>query len=274
MQYNVQIDDEQQFKFVKPIFEAMRNHVSDEQLIKVYFEVKLPQYSEYIPDHIMSDPVFVKEAIKRQLIDYSRVPDILKNTDFITKEDYLHLVESRQVEIQGGLYPQDKEIVLKGIQGVYNKDAIEPQFRSDVELMAKCIKNDPRAWHYFDCQKELLQNKELVTELLVHDAEFYYQIPDEKRKEKYILKAMLSNAKGYNLLNNFDTIRTITDPELVLDALKINPSIKNIHQKFSSIIKKHDARKDPYNFLKTYLMMNSLESGLQYKANSPKNPKI
>jgi hypothetical protein len=271
---NVQIDDEQQHKFIRPIFEAMRNHVSDEQLIKIYFEVNLPLYSEYIPDHIMSDPAFIKEAIKRQLIDYNRVPDSLKNTDFITKEDYLHLVESRQVEIHGGLYPQDKDIVAKGIQGVFNKEVIEPQFRNDVELMAKCIKNDPRAWHYFDCQKELLQNKELVSELLVHDAEFYYQIPDEERKEKHILKAMLSNNKGYNLLNNFDTIRTITDPELVLDALKTNPSIKNIHQKFSTIIKKHDAKKDPYNFLKAYLMMNSLDKGLENKTHQPKSVKL
>lgn len=274
MSYNVKIDDEQQDKFIRPIFEAIIHHVDDAKLIKIYFEVNRLEYSEYLPDHIMSDPQFVKEAIKRQLLDYSRVPTTLKNTAFITKDDYLNLVESRQVEINDTLYTQDKEIVLKGIKGIFKGDTIDPELRNDVGLMAQCIKVEERAWNYFNCQKELLENKDLVTELLIHNPDFFYKIPDEKRQEKYILKAMLNNYNGYRLLEGLLILKKIDDPELVLDALKISKKIGPIHQKFSSIINKHDAKKDPYNFLKTYLMMNSLESELDSKNKNPKNIKI
>ena len=271
---NVQIDKLQQDKFIRPIFEALVNHADDATIIKVYFDTNLIQYSKYIPDHIMSNPLFIKEAIKKHLIDYDRLPDSLKNTDFITKDDYLHLIECRQVKIDNDLYPQDKEIILKGIHGIYHTNLIEPKFRDDVALMAECVKVEGRAWHYFDKQAELLKDKDLVADILIHNKDFFIHIPDEERKNRYVLKAMLTNIKGYNVLDEYNILKTITDPELVLDALKINPNIKVIHQKFSSIIKEHDAKKDPYNFLKAYLMMNSLEEHLEQKNTQPKSIKL
>lgn len=215
---NILIDELQEYKFIKPIFEAMKAHVDDATFIKIYFDVNLPEYAQYVPDRIMADPQFIKEAIKRNLLDYSRVPEKFKNTDFITKEDYLILVENGRVTLNNKLYSQDKDIVLKGIKWGVNKEAIEPQFRDDVHFMAQCIKLDDRAWHYFDKQSELLANKELVVDILVHNKNFFYKIPESDRQEKYILKAMLTDRNGYKILNREEILKKITDPELVLEA--------------------------------------------------------
>ena len=87
MEYNVRIDDEQQDKFVAPIFLALANHVDDETFMKIYFDTNLIQYSEFIPDHIMANPQFIKKAIKLNMLDYDRVPDKFKTQEFISKDD-------------------------------------------------------------------------------------------------------------------------------------------------------------------------------------------
>ena len=142
--------------------------------------------------------------------------------------------------------------------------------------MAECIKVERRIFNYlYENQKnEILNNTELTADILKSNKEFFFEVPLHLREDKLILKTMLSDQKGYKILQDYDLIRTISDPELVLDALQINPDIKVIHQKFSSIIKKHGAKTDPYNFLKTYLLMNSLDKELDSNKDPVKGMKI
>lgn len=265
MTWNVSIDDEQELKFVKPIFDALIKNNAPMELIKqVFYDVNIGEYFEYLPTPLKSEPEFLKECLKRNLISTGDLPLNLQNQEFISKELYLENIKTSFMELTKNLYPQDEEIVFNVLNKSYMAyEYIDNEFKDNSSLMIKCLQKNPEIFRFLkeSIKEEFLNNEELVKETLKTKPEIFDQLPEENKYDTEILKAVLNTNKGYKLSQDY--LNKSKDPEVALLALKIyDGARKKINQKYSSILKKNKINENCYNFLKIYLQHQRLELDL------------
>lgn len=265
MSYRVNLDEEQQVVYIEPIFKSIIKFVDDDTLKKIYFETGIIAYIEYIPDHILNDVSFIKEAIEKKLITFQEIPEKFHNADIISKQEYLNLLENGLVSLSSNIYPQDQEIIIAFAKNNYPSLEIEEKFLNNLNFMAQLISlnNDYYKILNPSLQKDLINNEELVKSILIKNKSFFNHLKSDAYKNKDYINIMLENHEGYNVLCYSDILRKITDSNLVLKALKLNSNTKVINQRFSSVIKQNKAKDNAYEFLKSYLLQQKLNKKIE-----------
>lgn len=274
--YDVDIDDEQEYKFVKPIFDALAaNNAPLELMKKVFFDIRLPQYFEYLPHTLQNDPVFLKEGLENNLVSIKDLPPNLQNQDFISKELYINNVSVYLDALDLNIYPQDEEIVF----AVLSKSEvahwqIEEQFKNNAQLMMKCITANEMVYRFVNenIRQQFISNEEEMKELLKTQPQFFSHMKEERKYDADVLKCVLETDKGYSYARQY--LRKTRDPEVALMALKITDSArKDIHQIYSSVLKNNGVKEHCHNFLKLYLAQKQLDADLPRHDDSPRVPK-
>lgn len=268
MAWNVEIDEEQEFKFIKPIFDALiKNNASMDLMKQVFYDTAIPRYFQYLPPTLKNDIEFLQECLKRDLISVGDIPENLQNQGTISRELYLINTATSFTNLEKNIYPQDDEIVLAALKGspiaYYH---IQDEFKNNSVLMIKALVANPELFNFLkeDIQKEFLGNEALIKESLKTSPSIFNCLSQEQKTNSEILKSTLETDKGYSLCKDY--LRTNRDPQVALMALKFDDGArKKIHQMYSSILKSHKISTNCYSFLKIYLDQQNLESKLEQK---------
>lgn len=275
MTWHVDIDDEQEFKFIKPIFDALiKNNASMDLMKQVFYDTDIPRYFEHLPPTLKNDSEFLQECLKRKLISIHDVPENLQNRQVISRELYLLNTSTSFANLEKNIYPQDEEIVFTALKfsamAYYH---IQDEFKDNSQLMIKCLVANADLFRFLkeNIQKDFLGNEELIKETLKINLGIFNILNEEQKHNPQILKSVLETDKGYSLCNDY--LRKTRDPQISLMALQIggDSARKKIHQIYSAILKSNKVNTGCYNFFKIYLEQQNLESKLEQKDENAKH---
>jgi hypothetical protein len=263
---NVFIDELQMEKFIAPIFSSLiKNNAPDELIKNVFFDTKIPEYFECLPKSLQENSSFIFECLERNLISASDVPKNLLNSELISKDKYLKIIENDYNFLGTNVYPQDEQIILSVLKNnIYGYHNIEEKFTTNSELMIKCLVQNSELFRLLseDIQDDFLGNKEVMLELVKKQPDFLNYLNNDQltqlTKDPKVIEAALNTFKGYDLIK--ESLRTIKDPEIALLALKVTDGARKfIHQSFNSILKENKITSNCHNFLKIYLLEFKLQ---------------
>jgi hypothetical protein len=275
MAMDVQIDDMQEYKFIKPIFEALeKNNALMELMKQVFYDTNIPQYFQYLSSQLKNDPDFIKGCLEKNLISISEVPPQLLNQEFISKELYISncAVYFNSEE----LYHHDEEIVFAILtNNEANYWGIRDEFKNNSKFMIKCVAENSKLYNFVNenIQKEFLENHDLVKKVLKSQPHLFDNLPEEKKYDVEILKSVLETLTGYNIAR--DHLKKTRDPEVALMALKnTDEARKNIHQMYVTILNQNKVKENCYNFLKIYLEHKEFQKDLSVEEPNVNKPKV
>jgi len=260
---------------VKPIFQAMIRNVPENMIKKVFFDLGEPAYFKYLPIKLKDDPKFIQECLEQDLIKADELPEEYKNSQFLTKKQYLALLKENPELISSNIYPQDTETVLTALTNSRNNifDLIEPEFKKNEELLIDAVKNNPNNLYYLDSNtaSKLRKNVDVMSRLIQNDPTFFHELPEKEKSESIYLKLMLKNIPQYNEVKEY--LSKNKDSEIALMALRLTKkSAPYLHSKFQNIINKCENQKDIYTFLKIQLV-NEKNNDLIIEKSAINNPK-
>lgn len=282
MVYNVSIDDEQEAKFIEPIFRSLLSqNVSDDVMSKLYFDVGLGQYFEYMPYSLKKNPAFIKACLEKNLIHADDVPQEFKNTEFISLELYIKMVSQGHHYLELKLYQGNPEVAFEALKNeamaylhLKNNADFIPLLK-DMDFMKRVLLENHAVFGWLNPeQKEnVLTNPSYITQwLTIQPYAWDYISETDKTKTEY-LKAVLQTQKGFNIAKDY--LRQNKDPEVAMLALGYGDGArKSIHQKFASILKQNKVNENCQQFLKIYLAQQALEKKLNNEKQHIVRPKI
>ena len=266
MQWHVSIDDMQEEKFIDPIWNSLlRQNIDNSVFKQLYFDCQLPMYFKHLPDTLKNDPVFLKEAMARDMIYYSDIPAKFQNMDFITKEEYMNMLEKNYVTLETPLYPLDIDIVKNAFHNLMNNRFYLPaEYLNNVDLILERSEYTDDIFNFIpqDVRQNIFQDENRLAQVIEKQPKYFEQLSEEQKTQDNFLKAVLTQDTG--LKHCRDYLKKSRDPEIALRALEINSSIaKELNQKFWMVIKTHGAKDDAYNFLKTWLLKEEFQKNIQ-----------
>lgn len=261
--YSYNLEPDQEDLYIRPMFDSLiKQNVAPEIFENLYLESKQTLYFKFLPLSLQTDPVFLKKCLAHDLIYLDQIPEHLKNQNFITYEEYVKLIETQKATFRDNLYPQNKDMILKVLPNLNDwdiKNDLNTNFFEDTDILNAILKRDNGLYLLpKDKANALLTNIDNLKQLISLNRKYYALLPDDEKIKKENLLLIL---KDKNSLYEYQHYVTLSkDSEVALETLKIDPSFaKKLNQKFWSVIKKHDAKYNAYEFFKSYIEKQNLE---------------
>jgi hypothetical protein len=273
------IDSEQQEEYLAPIFKSLIQQGCSNSIFEaLYFDAGINLYFKFLPQELKNNENFLKKCLAKDLLYLDEIPDNLRNSNFITYDEYIRLVEINKAQLSDNLYPQNKNMLLKLLPNLNDwtiRESINSTFYDDVEIVQAILKrHNGLSLIPKDKANILLEDEQSFKELISLNSEYYSLLPEEKKSTSEYLLLILKDFNGLNLAKDY--LCKNRDIEVALKAVEISPNIaKRLNQKLWSAIKRHNAKDNPYEFLKTYSEKEHMENMLiNDDINSPKKMKI